>query len=81
MRLIKRKTGRPIVEFKGGDTVIHNKFLEREMRSIGIPIPHGLRGLFHGRDCVYLDDDDFQKAFKEVYFLTAMDAEEFTWEQ
>ncbi|NGX54321.1 MAG: hypothetical protein K1000chlam4_01047 [Chlamydiae bacterium] len=40
---------------------------------MGIPIPHGHRGTFNGRDCVFLDDDYFQRAFKEIYYPQAMD--------
>lgn len=79
MRLIHKQTNQPIVEFKEEEVVFHNKFLEHEMRSIGILIPHGLRGIY-GKDCVRLDDEEFQKAFKEIYFLTTMDPEEFEWD-
>ena len=61
--------------------MLHNKILEHEMRSIGIPIPHGLRGIYHGKDCVRLEDEEFQKAFREIYYLTVMNPEAFHWSE
>ncbi len=78
-QLVNTQTKQPIVEFREGNTLIHNKFLEHEMREIGIPIPHGLRGLYHGKECVRLGDTEFQKAFQEVYYLTVMDPDLFQW--
>ena len=80
MRLINTLTAKPLVEFSEDQTVIHSKFLEREMRLMGIPVPHGLRGMYHGKECIRLEDEDFQKAFMEIYYLTAMNPETFRWE-
>jgi len=79
MKLINTNTYQSLVEFQGDQTIIHNKFLENEMRSIGIPVPHGLRGVYQGKDCIRLEDEEFQKAFKEIYYLTAMNPEKFHW--
>jgi hypothetical protein len=79
MRLINTHTSKSLIEFKGEKTIIHNRYLEQEMRTIGIPVPHGLRGVYHGKDSICLDDEDFQKAFKEIYYLTAMSPEKFHW--
>lgn len=78
-KLVNRKTNKPIVEFVEETIIFHNKFLESEMRSLGILIPHGLRSLYNGKDCIRLDDKEFQRAFKEVYYLTVMDHEIFKW--
>ena len=80
MRLINKKNQKPIVEFRGTQTIFHSKFLEREMRELGILIPHGLRGSYHGKDCIYLGDTEFQQAFKEIYYLTYMNDSEFKWQ-
>jgi hypothetical protein len=53
--------------------------LENEMKQIGIPVPHGLRGIYNGKDHIRLNDEDFQKAFQEIYYLTAMDHALFRW--
>ncbi len=81
MRLINTNTAQSLVEFQGNETIFHNKFLEREMEMIGIPVPPGLRGVYHGKDCICLGDEDFQKAFREIYYLTAMDPREFQWHE
>lgn len=78
-RLVNRHTNQSIVEFQENKTIFHNKFLENEMRSIGILIPHGLRGIYHGKDCIRLGDKEFQQAFREVYYLTSMNPETFEW--
>ncbi|MCC5832766.1 MAG: hypothetical protein JJU12_06970 [Chlamydiales bacterium] len=49
------------------------------MRTIGIPVPHGLRGVYKGKDYVRLGDPEFQQAFKEIYYLTAMNPDKFQW--
>ncbi len=81
MMLINRETNQPIIEFQGDKTIFHSKFLEKEMRSMGIPVPHGLRGVYHGKNCICLDDEEFQKAFKEIYYLTAMNPKTFQWRE
>ncbi len=78
-QLLNVDSGLPIIEFDGERTHIHNKFLEQEMRTLGIPIPHGLRGLYHGKDSIVLNDPDFQQAFQEVYYLTSMNPATFKW--
>jgi hypothetical protein len=80
-RLINIQTNQPVVEFQGSETIFHSKFLENEMREMGIPIPHGLRSYFQGQDCIYLGDNNFQRAFKEVYYLTIMDHNIFQWKE
>ena len=78
-KLVNKQTKQPIIEFEGEKTIIHNRFLEHEMRNIGIPIPHGLRGVYQGKDCIRLEDKEFQKAFQEIYYLTAMNPTLFQW--
>lgn len=80
MKLVNVNTNQPIVEFQeDGRILIYSKFLEHEMRSIGITIPPGLRSLYNGKDCVRLGDEEFQRAFKEVFYLTAMNPNIFHW--
>jgi len=81
MKLINTQTAQSLVEFEDDRTIFHSKFLEHEMRTIGIPVPHGLRGIFHGKDCIRLEDEEFQRAFKEIYYLTAMNPETFQWKE
>jgi hypothetical protein len=81
MKLVNIKTAQTIVEFIGEKTLIHNKFLEEEMRILGIPIPDGLRGRYEGRDIIHLGEKRFQEAFKEIYYLTYMDVRGFHWKE
>lgn len=80
MKLINTQTGKILVEFDGKKACFHNKYLEQEMKSIGIPIPHGLRGSFKGQDQIFLEDELFQKAFKEIFYLTSIDHNLFKWD-
>jgi len=79
MRLVNKKTNQVVVEFTENSTIFHSKFLENEMKSMGILIPHGLRGIY-GKDCILLGEEHFQRAFKEVYYLTTMDPAHFFWQ-
>lgn len=81
MRLVNKNTHNPLVEFNEDKIIFHNKFLEQEMKHVGIAIPNGLRGVFHGRDYIFLGDLDFPKAFREVYFIVSMNPETFLWEE
>jgi len=79
VKLINKQTGQPVVEFGKETVLFHNKFLEREMRALGILIPHGMRGIYYGKDCIRLGEEGFDKAFKEIYYITMMDPEIFEW--
>lgn len=49
------------------------------MRTLGIPVPPGMRALYAGKDTVVLGEQEFQKAFREIYYPTLMDQELFRW--
>jgi hypothetical protein len=78
-KLVNVHTQQTIVEFTPEKTCIYSKFLEHEMQTLGIPIPHGLRGVYHGKETIFLGDPDFQQAFQEVYYLTSMNPHIFQW--
>ena len=80
MRLVNCKTHRAVLEFKEGRPVFFSKFLEHEMRQMGVAIPHGLRGIYQGKTSVTLEDTDFERAFKEIYYVTYMDPKQFKWQ-
>ncbi len=79
MRLIHTRTNQPVVEFQKDETVFFSNLLKKEMELIGINIPHGLRGVYQGKACIYLEDPEFQQAFKEVYYLSYLDPSHFEW--
>lgn len=80
MRLVNKKTGESLLEFKGDKIQFFNRFLEEEMRIVGIPIPPGVRNYFGGKDYIFLDDENFQRAFREIYYLTSFDPKLFQWQ-
>lgn len=79
MHLINLETGEIVIEFNENGTVFHNHLLEKEMEKMGIAIPHGLRGGYHGKDLVHLGDPDFEKAFREIYYLSYLSSKRFKW--
>ncbi len=79
MKLIDSKTKQPLVNFHKKTVTFYNKYLEQEMQIMGIPVPHGLRGLFGGKDIIFLGDPEFEKAFREIYYLTSVDPSRFHW--
>jgi hypothetical protein len=79
MKLINIQNQQPVVEFIGDQIIFYNRFLEKEMQTLGILIPHGLRSVFQGKDCIYLGEEQFQKAFREIYCVTALDPAHFQW--
>lgn len=81
MRLVNRTTSETLVEFLPGEVRFYNPLLEKEMKTLGIPIPHGMRSLFDGKDTVFLGDDAFERAFREVYYLTYVETAQFQWEK
>jgi hypothetical protein len=81
MKLVNTKTSRAILEFKEGKPCFYSKFLENEMRQIGIEIPHGLRGSYQGKTHITLDDTEFERAFKEIYYTQYMNPSQFKWQE
>ena len=80
MRLIHSKTEMTIVDFSSQEILILDPILESFFKDEGIEIPPFLAKNFEGKECVFLDDPLFQKAFKEVYFKFSMDQASYHWE-
>ena len=80
MHLINLETNEIVIEFNESGTVFHSSLLEKEMERMGIAIPHGMRGSYHGKDLIHLGDPDFERAFKEVYYLTYLSSKPFAWQ-
>lgn len=79
MQLIHKETNQALVEFKENEVIFHSRILENEMKFMGIPIPTGLRSHYSGKDCIFLGEDKFAEAFKEIYYLTSMNPKLFFW--
>lgn len=68
VKLVNKKTGFVVVEFTNGKTTFYDRFLEPEMREMGIPVPPQLMAEYGGKENILLDDELFEKAFREIYF-------------
>ncbi len=80
MKLIdSQKLGKVEVEFKEGEAIFSNPFLDQMMRETGVIIPHYLQAHYNGRKVIKKNDPGFQKAFKEIYYVR-MDTARFKWE-
>jgi len=64
---INAQTGDVIIEFYHDRILFHEWYLEEEMKTTGILIPHHRIAEFEGKEVVYLNDSIFRKAFFEVY--------------
>ncbi len=81
MKLINKKTGFVVVEFKEGKAEFHDRFLEVEMKETGILIPPMMAKTFHDREVIFLGDPLFEKAFIEVYYPLCIAHSVYQWEQ
>ena len=68
MQLIHLPSNRIWIEFTEEETLIHDPFFKRVFKEEGILIPVAMRDEFNGQSEVFLDDPDFQKAFKMIYY-------------
>lgn len=80
MRLVNLKTGDTLISFTAGkQPEIKNAVLAGTLRSFGIAIPLYLRPQYGNRLHVLMEDPDFERAFKEVYYTHCMDRDLFQW--
>lgn len=82
MKLINTNTGKPLVTIgKEGTVQFHHSVLADEIELLGVSIPVYLRSQFDNKTNVYLDDPDFARAFREVYYTHNIDRDLFKWEE
>jgi hypothetical protein len=81
MKLINIKSKFVVAEYKGETTIIHDRILEKEMRMRGIIIPSILQPEYGGKAVVRLNEKEFQKAFKELYFTQVFNPKNYHWEE
>lgn len=79
-KLIHVKSNFTLVEFIGQDTVFHDRILEKEMTERGVLIPPALRGLYNGKEAIRLGEEEFQRAFKEIFSINIFDSSNYAWE-
>ena len=80
LQLVNLESGFVVVEFVGDKTVIYDRFLSEEMQKSGIVIPHYLQSKFGGKKRVRLDQREFQRAFKEVYYEFCINHKAYRWQ-
>ncbi len=81
MKLIDSENNSVYIEFDDGKSpYFADAFLEKEMQLYGIEIPPKYREEFDGKQIVMLEDDDFPRAFRDVYYLYHVDRNVFRWE-
>ena len=81
LQLVNLESGFVVVEFVGDKTVIHDRFLFEEMQKSGIVIPNYLQPKFGGKKRVRFDQQEFQRAFKEVYYEFCINHKVYRWER
>jgi len=57
----------------GEPAVFANPYIQKGFENSGIAIPPGLVPDYNGKQFVYLEDPEFEKAFRELYFALEMD--------
>ena len=81
MKLINLKSQFVVVEVQDGQIKFFDRFLEKQMKGRGILIPPALRSQYNGKAEVRLEDQEFLKAFKELYVPAVFDPEVFAWQK
>ncbi len=79
MKLVNQNTHFVVVEYQGDKTIFHDKYLEKAMSMVGIRIPDFLIENFGNQSVIKRTDDQFQKAFKEVYYPLVYNTKNFKW--
>jgi hypothetical protein len=81
MKLIDTRDKSIYAEFSEGKPPhFADSLVEKEMRLYGIEIPPRFRDQFDGKEFVVWADDDFPRAFREVYYFCNLDRRLFQWE-
>ncbi|MBY0530255.1 MAG: hypothetical protein K2P51_08750 [Rhabdochlamydiaceae bacterium] len=80
-KLVHVKTNFTVVEFIGEDTIIHDAVLAKEMLERGVLIPPALQGLYHGKEAIRLGEEEFQRAFKEIFCVNIFSSSNYVWQE
>lgn len=74
MRIINIATNAEFMHIHSGELAqFTNKYIQQGFEEHGIVIPPGLREEYSGKSMVYLEDPEFEKAFRNLYFSSEMD--------
>lgn len=80
MKLVNKDTKGVVVEFTDSKIIFHDRFLEAEMSENGITVPTALQKEYGNKEIVFVEDSEFLKAFKEIYYPSSMNPNVFQWE-
>jgi hypothetical protein len=80
-KLVHVKSNFTVVEFIGEDTIIHDAILAKEMLERGVLIPPALQGLYHGKEAIRLGEEEFQRAFKEIFCVNIFSSSNYVWQE
>ncbi len=80
MKLVNKKSGYVVVEFKDGNAKFNDRFLEAEMKESGILIPPSMVDQFGGKEIIRYEDPLFEKAFQEIYYPLCIQASIYEWQ-
>jgi hypothetical protein len=79
LQLVNLKSGFVVMEQKEGKIIFHDPILEDSMRETGVVIPPELQEAYGDRDRVKLEEENFFKAFKELYSSYIYDSDLYEW--
>lgn len=80
MKLIHLKSKFVVAESTSSQLIIYDRMLAQEMAIRGIPIPPPLRSEFNGKASVRVSDEEFLRAFKQIYCPRAFPPKSYRWE-
>lgn len=80
MKLVNKNSGFVVVEFVDHKPHFFDPVLEMQMKEHGIAVPLELRESFSGKERVYLGDEEFEKAFHELFCKYSFDDQVYKWE-
>lgn len=81
MKLVHVASGFVVVEFRDEKTTFYDPLIEAEIEERGILVPPFMRSQFSGKDVVLLEDSDFPRAFKEIYYPFTLDEKAYQWKK
>lgn len=74
MKIIDKSTHAEFMHIHSGELAqFANKYIQQGFAEHGIVIPPGLREQYAGKNTVYLEDPEFEKAFRKLYYAFEMD--------
>jgi hypothetical protein len=81
MKFIHLKSGFVVVEYRGEQTIIHDRVLAQEMNIRGIVVPSALRQKYGGKASIRINDPEFQRAFQEDYTPQVYHPNHYGWKE